>query len=463
MWIETRGRQHRVYWRTGLPSPKKAFEPFPSRDAAELFIDLARRSGTLSGALGYVRDPRPDTLRELLGLAPLSAPAEQPPVGAPATAGAGAPCGPVGFGVTFERLWERFLAEQRHLEGTTGEDYASYGRHHLLPFFGPHDVALIRRARPLRESDATAGAVYVDDFLEAMLAKERLNNVGRPVRGSLLSIKFIKNVMTVLAQCFDFAIAQRPAPIEVNPARGIRLPKQDRREMHFVQDADAYHELRDHMHAHFRPLLDFLVGTGARYGEAAGLLVRHVHLDVARPYVDIRIVLKWVGRKWKLGRPKTRSSVRRISLSPKLVQVLRPLVEGRDADAHVFTMVEGGPLHHGNFRSRYFKAAVEQATARVPKKLRIHDLRHTHAAWLISDGAPLYVVQRRLGHSTSVTTQDVYGHLTDESDDRTLALVDRRLPSVLSRDDEGAEVLRLSTEDQRLPEFDVDDDDDLAA
>ena len=244
---------------------------------------------------------------------------------------------------------------------------------------------MIKRSRPLREADAVPGAVYVDDWVTQMLAKERRNNVGRPIAGSVLSIKFIKNVKAVLSQCFDFAIEQRPAPIEVNPARGIRLPKQDRREMHFLQDEQAYLALRCQLHAHFQPVLDFLVGTGARYGEAAGLLVRNLHLDAERPFVDIRLVLKWVGRKWKLGRPKTRSSVRRITLSPRLVQILRPLVEGKEADAHVFTMLEGGPLHHGNFTSRYFKPAVQAASALVPKKLRIHDLRHTHAAWLISD------------------------------------------------------------------------------
>jgi hypothetical protein len=39
---------------------------------------------------------------------------------------------------------------------------------------------------------------------------------------------------------------------------------------------------------HFQALLDFLVGPGARYGEAAGLWVQHLHLDADRPYVDIR-------------------------------------------------------------------------------------------------------------------------------------------------------------------------------
>ena len=78
MWIETRGRQHRVYWRTGQASPKKTFEPFASRDAAELFVDLARRAGSLSGALEYVRAPRLETLRELLGMAPLAHPRADP-------------------------------------------------------------------------------------------------------------------------------------------------------------------------------------------------------------------------------------------------------------------------------------------------------------------------------------------------------------------------------------------------
>lgn len=112
MWIETRGRQHRVYWRTGQASPKKTFEPFASRDAAELFVDLARRAGTLSRALEYVRDPRPETLSELLGMAPLPATAQTPSPCAPEM---GTPPGVVTAGVTFAVLWERFLQAQRHL------------------------------------------------------------------------------------------------------------------------------------------------------------------------------------------------------------------------------------------------------------------------------------------------------------------------------------------------------------
>jgi integrase len=468
MWIEQRGRQHRVYYRTGLASPKKAFEPFATRDHADRFIALARIS-SLPKAIAYVRDPSPEALHELLGLrlataATIAGPPQALATDATGAAGAGAPLGPHQVGMTFAELWDRFLQAQRQLEETTAELYESYGTFHLLPFFGELDLGQIHRTRPLRLRDAVAGAVYVDDWVDAMLAKERCNSAGRPMPGTSLSMKFIKNVLTVLAQTFDVAIQARPALLEVNPAREIRLPKQDRREMHFLEDEKAYLALRCAMNAHFRPVLDFLVGTGARFGEAAGLLVRHVHLDGPRPYVEIRLVLKWFRKRYRLGRPKTRSSVRRITLSPRLVEILRPLVETRGPDEHVFTMVEGGPLHHGNFTNRYFKPAVKAAGKPVPGRLRIHDLRHTHAAWLISDGVPMFAVQRRLGHSSFATTSDVYGHLTPEADDRTLALIDRRLPDVLARDDEGAEVVPLTKQEKLLPEFDdVDDLDDLAA
>lgn len=489
MWIEKRGRQHRVYYRTGnTTGPKKAFEPFASREQAEAFIKLAQASN-LTGAIAYVRDPRPDALAALLGRpvtvspepsAPLTAtPGATAPSGLPvpstadlAVAGSamGAAAGPGAMAsysplvdVTFDRLWANYLEHQRHLEETTSEDYEAYYTNHLQPFFGGVDIGLIHRTPPLRERDAVPGAVYVDDWLKQMMAKPKTDNMKRPRPGTVLSMKFIRNVLNVLAKCFDVALQERPAALlHVNPARDIKLPKTDRREMFFLESGAAYAQLRETMHAHFRPLLDFLVGTGVRFGEAAGLLVRNVHLDVARPYIDIRMVLKWARKRWKLGRPKTRSSIRRVSLSPKLVQVLRPLLKGKNEEDHVFTMVEGGPLHHGNFTNRYFRPAVRSAGSKVPKRLRIHDLRHSHAAWLLSWRVPVYVVQRRLGHSSASTTQDVYGHVTPDADDHTLEQVDRELPDLVDPDDEGT-VLRLTKRDGELPEFDVDDDDDLAA
>ncbi|MCA0329475.1 MAG: tyrosine-type recombinase/integrase [Actinobacteria bacterium] len=45
----------------------------------------------------------------------------------------------------------------------------------------------------------------------------------------------------------------------------------------------------------------------------------------------------------------------------------------------------------------------------------MHDLRHSHASWLIAAGVPLPVIQRRLGHESIQTTVDVYGHLAPDA------------------------------------------------
>jgi integrase len=470
LWIEQRGKQHRVYWRNsdaGLPA--RSYLPFYGRDAAEHFVGSAALLGLHTARQVFTTED-PQAAAALVqaalaerGLAPVdSGPALAPAGPLPQSA---APADPRLTGVTFRKLWHSFLDRQHHVEEGTRSDYTSYGEYHLLPFFGDTDIGLILRTEPLRAADVPAGAVYVEEgWLKEMLKKERRNNAGRFTAGTVLSHKFINNVLDVLGQCFEVALAERPPLLNDNPARGIRLPKHDRREMHFLEDAAAYAVLRDAMHPHFQKLMDFLVGTGSRYGEAAGLLVRHLHLDADRPYVDIRLALKWRGKKWKLGRPKTRSSVRRILLPSRLVDVLRPLVAGKSADDHVFTMVEGGPLHHGNFFNRYWKEAVKAAAgAQVPKGTRIHDLRHTHAAWLLSDGVAPLVVAARLGHSSATTTQNVYGHITTEADDRAIDIVNGRLPEVLARDEEGATVIALSAAEERLPEFDIDDEDDLAA
>ena len=57
------------------------------------------------------------------------------------------------------------------------------------------------------------------------------------------------------------------------------------------------------------------------------------------------------------------------------------------------------------------KTAVE--SAKVPH-IRLHDLRHLHATWLLEDGEPLHVVARRLGHRDPMVTASIYAHVTDK-------------------------------------------------
>nr|WP_237302837.1 tyrosine-type recombinase/integrase [Streptomyces sp. S063] len=54
----------------------------------------------------------------------------------------------------------------------------------------------------------------------------------------------------------------------------------------------------------------------------------------------------------------------------------------------------------------------------------MHDLRHSHASWLIAAKVPLPAIQGRLGHESITTTVDRYGHLLDALDDEVMAAVE---------------------------------------
>lgn len=49
--------------------------------------------------------------------------------------------------------------------------------------------------------------------------------------------------------------------------------------------------------------------------------------------------------------------------------------------------------------------------AGISEKVRFHDLRHTHATWLLSNGVNVKVVSERLGHSNIRITLDIYAHV----------------------------------------------------
>lgn len=69
------------------------------------------------------------------------------------------------------------------------------------------------------------------------------------------------------------------------------------------------------------------------------------------------------------------------------------------------------------FRRTIWTPACEAAD--LGFRPRVHDLRHTHASWLLAGGADLQVVKERLGHSSIATTQK-YLHTLPDADDTAL-------------------------------------------
>jgi len=146
----------------------------------------------------------------------------------------------------------------------------------------------------------------------------------------------------------------------------------------------------------------FLVLTGARRGEAAGL--RWEDVDLSRRLVTIR---RSYNAPTKSGRART------VPISAELAQIL---VEHRARDrwgrSPVFPHPQTGePLSHNVKIGAILDAACKRAE--IPR-MRVHDLRHAHASLWLMAGGSIADVQRNLGHSTPVLTSETYGHLADD-------------------------------------------------
>ena len=78
-------------------------------------------------------------------------------------------------------------------------------------------------------------------------------------------------------------------------------------------------------------------------------------------------------------------------------------------------------MSRNTFRTRGWLPAARRAG--LPG-VRIHDLRHAHASWLLAGGADLKTVMERLGHTQIQTTQR-YLHTLPGADEQALAAFQR--------------------------------------
>jgi integrase len=230
------------------------------------------------------------------------------------------------------------------------------------------------------------------------------------------SPKTIHNVHGLISAAMNTAEMLQYIPR--NPCRGVQLPTIDKAEDEamFLTHSE-FNMILEVMGERYKTFTSFLVMTGTRFGEATALKVADVDLLSRPPTVRINKAWKRDGQsQYYIGATKTGAGKRTIGLNPALVDLLVPLVASRPSTELLFTTPKGERIVHKLYWHHYWVPAVQAAQSHGLKKSpRIHDLRHTHASWLIQDGVSLFTISRRLGHASTRTTEQVYGHLMPEA------------------------------------------------
>lgn len=155
----------------------------------------------------------------------------------------------------------------------------------------------------------------------------------------------------------------------------------------------------------------FMCLSGLRIGEAAALT-----LDDIGDYISV--TKNYALNKRAVGPPKTAESERLVYVQPELRALLDEYLVFRaeylgahDVESKLlFCSADGGYIGY-NAYNKYLKDRSEHVLGR---RITTHALRHTSASFLIANGVPLDSISRRLGHSDSKVTKQIYIHQTEK-------------------------------------------------
>ena len=186
---------------------------------------------------------------------------------------------------------------------------------------------------------------------------------------------------------------------------------------------------------------------GFRRGELCGLTWSAV--DFRQQTISIRQARS---RTRELGEytktPKTASSARVITMPAICFELLKELKQeqmsaavsdpewkgyrGKDYDKNfVFTQKNGDAINLDTPYNRLQEAIANyNATASEEDRLpviRLHDLRHTSATLLLSEGVDIRTVANRLGHSQTSTTLNVYAHALPAADEQAARVLSEKI------------------------------------
>lgn len=244
------------------------------------------------------------------------------------------------------------------------------------------------------------------------------------------SASTIQRIVTLFSASLSAAVDAEILP--ANPAARLRLSTTAQGAERYLTREEAAAVL-EHLDGEDRRAALLLLGTGLRWGEAAGLHTWRV--DTTRR--SILVAETWVPEAHAMkAYPKGRRIrhvpvpdwlLTEIAAAPKQLACGHDHTSGRCRSGLVLQSPGGQVMDASAFRKAW-AAAVRSAGI---GHARVHDLRHTYASWQIQGGVSLAEVGRLLGHVSPLTTQR-YAHLAETPSEKVLAALPD--PSVRATD-----------------------------
>ena len=281
--------------------------------------------------------------------------------------------------MTFQNLYEIYMEDMAaRLKQSTLLTKKAVLQTHILPFFS---------SKPINEIKASDVRRWQAKLMSSP------NNYSQT---------YLKKINTELNSIINYA--KRFYDLNTNPCgKAGTIGKAKAEEMDYWT-YDEYIAFREGVKD--KPLsyicIEVLYWTGMREGELLALSPADIDLD--NKTISINRTYQRIEGKDVFTSPKTRKSKRKIPIPDFLCQELSDYIQSRymlDADERLFPVTKSYLSHE----------MIRGCKNTDVKKIRIHDIRHSHASLLINQGCDALMLADRLGHEKVSTTLNTYSHL----------------------------------------------------
>ena len=156
-----------------------------------------------------------------------------------------------------------------------------------------------------------------------------------------------------------------------------------------------------------RYLILAAIYTGARLGELSALHWNDIDFEKH----TISITKSWNQDRREMNKPKTESSNRKIPVNFELLRLLKQLK--RNHTDFVFALPKSKYPPTSNAVNKTLRDLLAKGKMKK-NNFHFHSLRHSHVAYLLSEGIDIYAISKRLGHADISITLKTYAYLLDE-------------------------------------------------
>ncbi len=227
-----------------------------------------------------------------------------------------------------------------------------------------------------------------------------------------LSSSYVRGIHTMLHNCLGRAVKEKLIPS--NPCDDCIPPKIQKKEMKILKPEDMAAYLREAENRSVLPMFFLVLCTGLRRGEISAL--QWEDLDIERKILTVnKQAAAAKGGGVKVVPPKTDTSVRQISVSQQVIDLLKQEHEKHPDNPIMFPSPVNGGMWYPDAINRLHQRILKSAGL---EHIRLHDLRHTFASVALQNGVDIKTVSSMLGHFDAGFTLRTYTHVTARSQEQ---------------------------------------------